>query len=306
MITLFTGENSYEVTQALQRLIVSFDGDVERVDGTEVEVRQLPDLFMGATLFSSRRLVILKGVSENKPVWEALPEWLPRISDDVHVVFFESKPDKRTKTYKDLAKIADVQDCAAWSDRDTGRAEQWAIAEFTKITSVRGQSLSREAARELVSRVGVDQWELYHALEKLAVLDTVTPEIIDEIIEANPTENVFNLLDAALRGEAAKVKAMLHTLEQTEDPYMVFGLLSGQVFQLAVLANTDKPSAEVAKDIGAHPFALGKLAPHAGRLGKSGTKHALAIFASADMAMKTSSGEPWLLIEKSLIALAQK
>lgn len=302
MITLLIGENSYAITEALQRIVASFDGDVERIDGSELELRQLPDLFMGATLFSTKRLVIIKGLSENKTVWEALPDWLPRISDDVHVVFVETKPDKRTKTYKDLVKNTEVQEFAAWSERDTVKAEQWVVSEAT----ARGFELDRKSAQTLVGRVGADQWELSHALEKLSVLDTVSPQIIEDTIEANPSENVFNLLDAALRGETAKVTTMLRTLEQTEDPYMVFGLLSAQVFQLAALAHTDKPAAEVAKDIAAHPFALSKLAPHAQRLGKTGAKKALSVFASADTAMKTSGGEPWILVEKALITVAQK
>ena len=73
-----------------------------------------------------------------------------------------------------------------------------------------------------MARVGLDQWQLFHALEKLAVLGDITPEIIEQTIEANPTENVFNLLDAALRGDARKVHDMIGTLERTQDPYMTF------------------------------------------------------------------------------------
>jgi DNA polymerase-3 subunit delta len=156
-----------------------------------------------------------------------------------------------------------------------------------------------------VQRVGPDQWLLYQALQKLSVLDRVTPEVITEVIEANPVENVFDLFESALRGNARKVSHMIQTLELTEDPYRLFGLLSGQAFQLAALAVAgDKPSAEVAKDLGVHPYGLGKLTTYARSLGRSGAKKVIAAFAEADAGMKTSATEPWLLIERALIKVA--
>lgn len=301
MITLLTGENNFEVTRALDATIAAFDGMVERVDGSGLETKQLPDLLMGGTLFADKRLVVIKGMSENKSVWGELIEWLPRVSDDVHLVLIETKPDKRTKTYKDIAKLATVKEFGAWTDRDRQQAAAWAIEEAVR----QGVSLDNKSAHALVDRVGVDQWQLFHAIEKLALLDTVTPDTIAEIIDANPAENVFNLLDAALRGNRQRVVEMLRTLEQTDDPYMVFGLLSSQVFQLAALAVSDKPSNDVAKDIGAHPFALSKLSPYANTVGRAGAKRIVTQFADADTAMKTTAVDPWIQIERVLIAIAE-
>ena len=297
MITFLTGENNFELTRALERVIVEFDGEIERIDGLSLEMKQLPDLLMGGTLFANKRLVIIKGLSENKSVWNDLVDWIPRISDDVHLVIVESKPDKRTKTYKELAKAGTLQEYPAWTDRDQMRAEQWASEEAKK----QGFELDKKSAQTLVGTVGVNQWQLFHAIEKLSVLDAVTSEVIVDVIEANPVENVFNLLDAALRGDRSRVSDMLRTLEQTDDPYMVFGLLSSQVFQLSALAVSDKPSSEVAKDIGAHPFALSKLSPHAHKLGRSGAKKIVTAFADADTAMKTTATDPWIQIERALM-----
>mgnify|MGYP001614321635 CR=1 FL=1 len=300
MITLLTGENSFEIDRALDKIVSDFDGVAEKIDGSVVELRQLPDLLMGATLFADKRLVIIKDLSENKTVWADFGDWLPRISDDVQFVLVEAKPDKRTRTYKELQKAAKVQMFAIWGDRDYGLAEKWVIDEAKSA----GFDLGKKSAQTLVARIGMDQWGLYQALQKLAVLETVTPENIAEFIDARPSENVFNLFEAALRGDARQVSDMIRTLELTEDPYMLFGLLSGQAFQLAALAVSDEPQAVVAKDIGAHPFALGKLANHANKLGRPGVKKVITAFAEADQAMKSSGGEPWLLIERALIKIS--
>jgi DNA polymerase III delta subunit len=300
MITLLIGENSFENERKLREIQSQFDGVSEIVDGAEIELKQLPDLLMGATLFASSRLVIMKRLSENKTLWNGFESWIPRVSDDIHLVIVEPKPDKRTKTFKELQKAANVHDAQAWTERDTSKAEQW----VTKEAQLLGFSLDKKSAQVLVSRVGADQWQLYRALEKLAVVDEVNPTVIEELIEANPLENVFNLFEAALRGDALKVKHMIETLELTEDAYRLFGLLSGQAFQLAALSVSEKPSAEVAKDLGAHPFALSKLAPHAKKLGKGGARKVITIFAEADSGMKTSAGDPWLLLERALIKVA--
>lgn len=298
MITLFTGENSFETTRALERVIAEFDGDIERVDGAEIETRQLPDLLMGATLFSAKRLVIIKELSSNKPVWNDLIDWLPRVGDDIHALFVEAKPDKRTKTYKELIKVANVESFPAWTDRDTIKAEQWIESEARRQKIV----IDKKSIQSLVARVGVNQWQLFYALEKLSVFEAITTDLIEEIIEANAAENVFNLLDSALKKDRKRVSDMLRALRLTDDPYMVFGLLSSQVFQLAVLSVSSKPSSEVAKDIGAHPFALQKLTSHANRLGRPGAKKLVSAFADADAALKSTTTDPWLLIERALMA----
>jgi DNA polymerase III delta subunit len=300
MITLLTGENSFETTRTLKKIEAAFDGVSEHIDGSELELKQLPDLLMGATLFADKRLVVIKNLSESKAVWGSLGEWLGRVSDDVHLVLVEPKPDKRTKTYKDLQKVADIHEAKLWSDRDETQAEQWVAQEAKAL----GFEMDKKSAHLLVQRVGVDQWQLAQALEKLVVVGVVTPEVIEDLIEANPIENVFNLLDSALKGDTLRVKKMLENLETSEDPYRLFGLLGTQVFQLAALGVGDKSSGEVAKDLGAHPFALSKLAPHAKRLGRHGVQKAMAAMAEADQTMKISAAEPWLLIERALIKIA--
>lgn len=297
MITLLYGENTFESSRALAVIVAAFDGVAETINGSVVESKQLPDLLMGTTLFASKRLVIIKNLSENKATWTDLVDWIPRVSDDVHVVLVDSKLDKRTKAYKELIKVAKTTEFPAWTERDVNKAEQW-VAEEAARQQVQ---FDKKSVQRLVARVGVDQWRLYHAIQKLSAFDNITPDVINDSIEANPAENVFNLFDAALRGNRARVHDMITTLKQTDDPYMVFGLLSSQAFQLAALASTDAPSTDIAKLIGAHPFALSKLAPYASRVGRRGAKKIVTAFADTDTAMKSTTADPWLLIQRTLV-----
>lgn len=300
MITLLTGENSFELDRELQRIIAGFDGAPERIDGSELEIGQLPDLLMGATLFASQRLVIIKQLSENKTVWPVFADWLERVSDDIQLVLVESKPDKRSRTYKELAKKAEVKTFALWGERDIGLAEKWVREEAERLKV----ALTPVLSRQLVQRAGMDQWRLAQALEKLSLRGEATSETINELVEASPSENVFALLETALKGQKEKVHGMIQTLQLTDDAHRVMGLLSSQALQLALLASTDKSSAEVAKENGIHPFVLSKLASYARGRGKSGVRMVIEHLAAADMDMKSSTADPWLLVERALLKIA--
>jgi DNA polymerase III delta subunit len=299
MITLIVGENSFEINRALERIATDFVGTAEKVDGANLETRQLPDLLMGVSLFSDKRLVIIRDLSASKSIWSEFSNWLPRVSDDINLVLVEPKPDKRTTTFKDLKKAAKVLEFNQWEQRDTVKAEAWLIDEAKEI----GFKLDVPSAKLIVRRVGLDQWSLFHAVQKLALVDMIDTATIENVIDANPTENVFNLFEAALKGDRARIADMLLVIEQTEDPFRLFALLAGQAFQLAAVI-TASPSDDIAKDFGIHPYAISRLEASARKLGRGGARKIINIFAASDDDMKLSRADPWLLIERSLQKVA--
>ena len=299
MITWFIGENTFEIHQAVKTAIDGFDGLPERIDGTTLELKNIPDLLMGGTLFASKRLVIIKDLSQNSSVWEKLPEWIDRISDDIDVILIDGKPDKRTTGYKEVKKRVALKEFPVWSDRDQMLAESWVVHYAQSI----GLLLDKRLAHHIVVRIGLDQWSLANGLEKIALLESVTPETINNVIDPNPSENVFQLFELALEGRREAIHDMIRTLELIEDPYKLFALLSSQAFQLAAVASASRDD-NPAKDFGIHPYVAGKLSRHGDRLGPRGAARILAAFADADADMKRSRGEPWLLIERTLLLVA--
>jgi DNA polymerase III delta subunit len=299
MITLLVGENSFEIQRALDEIISDFNGNVEKIEGSELQVLQLPDIFMGVSLFADKRLVVIRNLSENKSVWPVLGGWTDKISDDIHLVLVDPKPDKRTSTYKTLQKIADIHEFVQWSDRDTAVAEKWVAEQAEK----RGLDLNKKLIQTLVQWVGIDQWQLFYALEKLSLTDYISEESIKNIIEPNSVENVFILFETALHCDTKNLMEMLKTLEQTEDVYRLTALLSSQAFQLLSVASACKDD-NVAKDFAVHPYVVSKLSPIAKRIGKSGASKIIGIFTELDDDMKLSRAEPWLLVERAMIKVA--
>lgn len=300
MITVLTGENSYDIAQALDVLVAQFPGTPERIDGESLTLADLPDLLMGGTLFSPTRLVIVKDLANNSSVWNELADWTGRVSEDIQLVLVDAKLDKRTKTYKQLKAEADLREFAPWKEGDLRTAEQWAKTE----AGHRKMVLDAPSITALVEQTGADQWQLHYALEKLAVLDVVTPAVIRDVIERTPHDNVFVLLDLALKGRRAEVHAMLSNLEKTEEAYRLFGLLATQVTQLAAVAVSDQSPRDLAAALGIHPYAVSKIQAAAGRLGRAGARRLVRAFAAADHQLKTGSSDPWLLIDIALMHCA--
>ena len=300
MITLLLGENSFEIDRKIAGLKANFQGQIENYDGNSITNEKLADILTGFSLFAENKLVVIRDLSENKPIWANFSNWIKRISDDVDLVLIERKVDKRSATYKDLKKSANVMEFNPWTERDNGLAEKWVSAEADR----QGLKLSKKTVVFLVNWVGVDQWSLYHAIEKLCLAEgEITEETIRDLIEPNETENVFNLFEKSISGKTSEIKKAVDILKLSQDPYMLAGLLSTQAFQLLAICEAgadDNP----ASDFAIHPFVVSKLTGLAKKLGKAKTRQIVKIFIKLDDSLKTSSIEPWLAIETSLLKLA--
>ncbi len=296
MITLLMGDNSFEIERALAEIADNFDGVAEKIDGSQIQLSQLPDLLMGVSLFSSARLVVIRDLGQNKDIWSDFGNWLGRISDDIHLVLIEAKPDKRTTTFRAIKESASVRGFPAFSDKDFVIVEKWTILEAEKM----GISLDKKSAQFLVERVGVDQWQLFNALKKLSLVDNISTDVIKDIIEPNPVENVFNLLETALGGNREQLKQILGRIEKIEDGYRLFALLSSQAFQLLVASVAEKTD-NMQKDFALHPFVASRLGLLAKKVGSKNASKIIDVFVRADDDMKISKADPWLIIEKALM-----
>lgn len=299
MITLLVGDNDFEKERTLVGIISSSKYRVEKYDGTTLDVSRLPDLLMGTTLFDDKRLIVIKNLSENSSVWTKLGDMIESVPSDTNLILVEQKPDKRSSAYKKLQKVANIIDHESLDGRDANRLVDWLKKEAKQM----GIELDTKLATFIVNRVGFDQWQLFHALEKLSFVKQVTSEVIESVIDANPTENVFNLLETSIKGNRTKLAEMLRVLELSEDPHRLFSLLSTQAFQLAAVFSADE-SSNITSDFGIHPFVVGKFKTLSRGRKRGEMKKIVEIFACADDDMKISKAEPWLLIEQALLKVA--
>lgn len=297
MIILLTGDNIYEIDQELGRIIDAHTGEAEVLGADSVTPASLTDIFMGVSLFSQERLVVLRHASSNSALWEALGPWLERDTATT-LVLVEPRLDKRTKIYKQFVAQADVRSFTAWGERDTAVAEKWLQTEAKRRSVV----LDPQAAREIVRRRGVEQYQLINTLEQLVVFETITASVVVEHLEEVPQENVFALLAAGVAGDTKKVHSMIETLKLTNDPYMTMGLLASQVVALSGLVLASGAD-DVAKDLGVSPYVLRNLQTSARGMDRQKLRAVVQALGAADIGLKTSTVDPWVQIEAALVRM---
>lgn len=298
MIRLLCGENDFELTRRLRQLKREFEGSHERYDGSELTSERLADIFAGQTLFSIKRFIVIDNPSGSSELWQNIGSWVQRLNTDTELVLVEPKPDKRTASYKWLKKNATVEEFALMNERDTGKLIAWIEA----YASARKVSLTTAQSKRLIERGGTNQWMLAQAIDKLSLAGEVNDTWIDDVIEQSPFESVFALFETALNGDKERLAEILADLRKTEDPYRVFGLVNSQLIQLITLVYGGSDVEKVAADTGAKSsYPLQKLASSARRLGSMRAKQLVELFASADIRLKSSDADPWLVLENTLV-----
>lgn len=305
MVLLLTGDNTFAIRDAAfgqvkkARTKLGVDA-VSVVDATDLNVADLPQLLLGASLFATERLVVIRDAASNKQVWEKFEEILPTVDEQTTVILVAPVVDKRTRTYKWLQKNAEVREAKTLSENDLIK---WLQAE----TKQNGGELELNVARFLVDYVGTDQWRLKQEIEKLVLADKpINQDLIRELIEPNPTASVFELLDAVFAGRTGEVNKLLELIKGSEDPYRFFGLLANQIHALLLVAAAgSRPPETVAKDAGVHPFVVRKLQPLARRLDTRQRQQAIETMASLDRQMKSTGADPWTLIRAALTTVTR-
>lgn len=311
MIYLIIGENTFKRRSAVSDIIAQCGLTPERYDGLDLTENQLADCIAGATLFSAKRLVIINELSANKLVWDKLADWVGRVSDDTTLLLIEPKPDKRTKAYKVLSKSSTAITVDNWTDRQASEAARW----LTSYAQEQGLRLTNDQVQNLIKRsfsqgdrpgsYVIDQQILANAVNALSVLGEVTSESISAVLPESSADNVFELLDAALGGNAKRTQELLHNLQATADPYMTLGFVMSQWAQLVALRVSGESPDSLAARIGVSAFVLRRLQTHAKKINSHQLSELTNLLARLDMQSKTTSADPWHLLARFIGELSR-
>lgn len=297
------GENAYE----RDRQVASIVGkDTVRLDGATIDVNQINQVLFGVSMFDDLGATganIITNMSENKDAWEYLGEILDEdLSQKAELILIEPKPDKRTKTFKKLKKFAKLIECKPLGERDHAKAAAW-LNELAKSSQI---NLARQAAAEIVSRLGTEQYQLKNELERLAVMGDISLDLVKAHTPPAPKDTAFDLLNLAIKGDAGKLQTALKNAQITSDPYMILGLIVAQVYGLAGLVYAGgASSSEVASQLKLHPFMLRNLQRSAKLLNQASLHQIVERIKQADDQLKTTSTDPWLVVQTLLISICQ-
>lgn len=312
MIYLIVGTNAYRVQHELQQLVKSLGVRPEKIDAASLDLNKLADTVRGLNLFQERRLIIVEHLSERKDLWDKLGEWASDIAVETYLVLIEPRPDKRTKTFKILQKTAKLVEAMPLTDRQRPAAEKWLL----DYASEHGVRLTKTQASNMIARAivadeksrsaEIDQLQLTHAVAALKNTVKIDDAAIATVLPPAREFSVFDIIELAVCGKTANLRSALDELRRSDDVYKVAPLVWSQWSQLVLLAKAEAAGASDTIDLGMHPFVAKKLRPLARQLSPKDLAELTELAAERDYQMKTSSVNPWAVLEDFLFRVASR
>ena len=255
--------------------------NVDRLYGGDVKVDDLIDASATLPMMAPRRIVLVLEAEkllipkrESKTAdeeQERLEAFLGDAPPHATIVFVCGPLDLRRRAVKLLIKQAQVIDCG--TIEDAFDAERWVKARAAQM----GAPLDAVAARALVERAGIDIRRLRGGLDRLALYamgqPAISAEDVRQVVPAGPDAQAdFGVAKAIWKNDPAEALRELGlALESGTTPYMLMG-------QLRVAAEK-LPAPRIAAAIE-------------------------AVF-RADLALKSSGGEPRVLLERLVVELVE-
>lgn len=306
MITTLTGENETLRMQAQQQIIDAFvrthgDMGLERIDGEESSYERMHAAAQSLPFLAGRKLVVLRAPGANKEFIESFDQFMQDVAETNDVLIIEPKLDKRLAYYKRLKKDTDFKEYKLLDGP--------ALAAFAvQYVKARGGSLSSNDARLLVERVGDNQLIVQHELDKLlAYSAAISRQTIELLTERTPASSIFELLDAAFSGNAARAMALYHEQRALKvEPQQIIAMLVWQLHILAIAAAAGNRSAdEIVGQAKISPYTMRKSLPLARKIGLAKLKHLITTLREFDIRLKSEPLSADEVVQYYLLGIAQ-
>ena len=273
---------------------------VAKISADDIDSNRLISEIININMFQPRRLIIVSGAENVKSSWDKLSENLSRVPDETTLIIVAINPDKRTKSFKDMAKIAETRE---FHDPKPYEMKKFALDE----ANLRHADMKPNAAERLVELTANDENQparIAGEIAKLSALDSIIDvELVDKMIEPDIAGNAFSILEKSLNYRRDDVKKEIKILRQSgESANRFFGLLMSQVFALVgVVFCSDTAGLKI------NPYQLSNARDMARRIGdpneqKQRVKKIVSQMAAVDAKMKLSNdANAWVLIEAMLM-----
>lgn len=304
MTTTLTGSNAFALKAELDRLVTDFvkvhtDMGLERIDGEEATYERIRESLESLPFLASQKMVLLRTPSANKQFVENAENLLTELPESTDIIIVEPKLDKRSSYYKFLKKATDFKD---FNEPDQPQLVNWLVA----AAKERGGSLKAADATFLIERVGNNQQLLDNELHKLIDYQPeVTRQTIELLTDKTPQSTIFELMDAALRGQTKQALALYHDQRrQKVEPQQIIAMLAWQLHVLAVIKTAGERSTdEIATEAKLNPYVVRKSQALSSRLTLARLKELIRELLEIDIKLKRTSIDADEALQNYLLTL---
>jgi DNA polymerase III subunit delta len=299
-----------EVIQALcQKLITDDNRDfnLETFDARESTVNHWVGSAKTLSFLGGTKIVIVRNLHEQVPKDQDATTLLDYIKDPVPeacMVITADKVDRKRKLYKALTGLSTAISCESPKENEL---TNW----LRKRAEETGYSLSTDAARFLVNRVGAKPGILAKELEKTLLFagknKSVSEKDVAEVVGESKLENVFALTDALKAKNPEKALQLLNNqLDHGEEPIKILGTIAWQfrmIWEVKHHQQKNLPSGQIAKAMGANPFVVEKALQHTRRFNTQQLRNGYLELVKTDRSLKSTSKDPVAVMQTLVLNL---
>ncbi len=220
------------------------------------------------------------------------------------LVITADKVDRKRKIYKALTKVKGAITCEA-------PKENVLISWIQNRAKSEGYSMSMNAARALVNRVGARPGVLAQELNKTLMYAGKNKEVsekdVQEVVGETKLETVFSLTDALKNKNPHKALQLLQNqLDHGEEPIKILGTIAWQfrvIWEVKHYQQRNMPSGQIAKAMGANPFVVEKALQHTKRFSTQQLRRSYSQLTQADRSLKSTSQDPIAVMQTLILGL---
>ncbi len=261
---LFYGLESYLINKYISEIIDSLNlkDDIMNFitfEGKEAELINIVDAFCTLPFLAENRIVLVKGsqlFTKGRKDGEILIEGLKELPPSTILIFWEDKVEKNLKTYKAIAKVADVYNVEKGDEKDL-------ISFVQKELGKSGKTIEKGNAVYFLHSISTDMKKILLEVNKLTNYvegDEITKKDIDLVCSKTLEYKVFTLISSMGDKKAINAFDIYNKLiESKESPLMILALISRHMkmlFQTKILLAEKKTADKICKELGVPSFVV--------------------------------------------------
>ena len=278
----------------------TFDARSSNVNNWLESIKTLP--FLGGT-----KLVIVRNLHDAIPKDEGAQSLIDYCSNPIAgtcLVITADKIDRKRKIYKALTKVKGAVACEA-------PKENVLVTWIRDKAKNQGYSMSTNAARALVNRVGAHPGVLVQELNKTLIYVGKNKEVsekeVQEVVGETRLETIFSLTDALKNKNPHKALELLNNqLDHGEEPIKIMGMIAWQfrvIWEVKNYQQRNIPSNQIAKTMGVNPFMVEKALQHTKNFSYQQLRSAYLQLTRADRSLKSTSQDPIFVMQTLILGL---
>jgi len=291
------------------------------LDSQKEESGKIMEQILASPFLAEKRMVVLENFLSATGKGDIQEEVLKKFDDkklpESTVLLFYEGPSAgaqgklKTNVSKKLFEKLSKEKFAQSFDLFAGvKLEAW----INQQVQMRGGKINAQAVRYLAENIGSDMWRLNSLTEQLtAYKNGNTIELVDAqlFLDEKTDDNIFNLVDAIVAGQAKKAYEMIREqYRKGEDAGYVFAMLLRQFRILLEMRDIyeredNLQSDALAKKLGLHPFVVKKSLPFVKRYTLQNLKDIYQKLLDIDAKTKTGQGDQSLLLDVFVGQLAR-